>query len=468
MHDPLCGPAAVKAALRELPQVQKLLEQPAAAALIERLPREAVVGALRRAVEAARAELIQGADVATDCASLVARAAAALAAPGLVRVVNAAGIVLHTNLGRAPLAPEAVLAMADAAGYSNLEFSLESGLRGRRAPGVETLLCALTGAQAALAVNNCAAAMLLALAALAADGEVVVSRGELIEIGGGFRIPEVIRQGGARLVEVGTTNKTRLSDYSAAITPATRAILKVHPSNFRMAGFTAEADLASLAALARERGLKLVYDLGGGALAELRAADAPREPTVRESVAAGADLVAFSGDKLLGGPQAGLIVGREDSIAALRKHPLMRALRLDKISVAALEATLRLHRDPDLARRRIPALRMLAQDEAELQARAEKLRELLAPSAATEIVASAAYSGGGALPAIALPSRAVAVALPGVAPEELARRLRLGRPAVVGRIADGAFLLDVFTLEDEDLPVLAAAVLAAVVPEAST
>jgi L-seryl-tRNA(Ser) seleniumtransferase len=458
MLDTPLGSGRSAAFLRQIPQVQKLLEHPGAAALLERLPREAVVGALRRALEAARAELMQGADVASDSASLVARAAASLDAPGLVRVINAAGIVLHTNLGRAPLAPEAVAAMAEAAGYSNLEFSLETGLRGRRAPGVETLLCALTGAEAALAVNNGAAAMLLALSALATGGEVVVSRGELIEIGGGFRIPEVIQQGGARLIEVGSTNKTRLSDYAAAITPATRAILKVHPSNFRMVGFTAEADLGSLAALARERGLKLVYDLGGGALAEMRTGDALREPTVRESVAAGADLVAFSGDKLLGGPQAGLIVGREDSVAALRKHPLMRALRPDKISLAALEATLRLHRDPDLARRRIPALRMLAQDEAELQARAEKLRELLAPAPATEIIDSAAYSGGGALPAIALPSRAVVVALPGVAPEELARRLRLGHPAVVGRIADGAFMLDVFTLEDEDLPALAAAV----------
>jgi L-seryl-tRNA(Ser) seleniumtransferase len=347
--------------------------------------------------------------------------------------------------------------MAEAAGYCDLEFTLETGLRGRRAPGVDALLCALTGAEAAIAVNNCAAAMLLALSGLAAGGEVVVSRGELIEIGGGFRIPDVIQQGGARLVEVGTTNKTRLADYAAAITPATRAILKVHPSNYRMVGFTAEADLASLAALARERDLKLIYDLGGGALAELQPNAAAREPTVRDSIAAGADLVAFSGDKLLGGPQAGLIVGRAEPVAQLRRHPLFRALRLDKISLAALEATLRLHRDPALAQQRIPVLRMIAQREDELQARAERLRDLMA-AAGAEIVASSAYSGGGALPAIALPSRAVAVTMPGLSAEELARRLRLGEPAIVGRIEGGRVLLDLFALEDADFPVVAAAI----------
>lgn len=448
-------------ALQQLPQVQKLMEQPETTALLELLPRTAVVEALRRAVEAVRGELLAGVAAHTDPASIIARAAALLQTPeaaGLRRVINAAGIVLHTNLGRAPLAREAVAAMAEAAGYSNLEFTLETGLRGKRAPGVEALLCALTGAEAALVVNNCAAAMLLALSSLATGGEVVVSRGELIEIGGGFRIPDVIQHGGARLVEVGTTNKTRLADYSAAITPATRALLKVHPSNYRMVGFTAEADLASLAALARERGLPLIYDLGGGALAELRPGEAAREPNVHESVAAGADLVAFSGDKLIGGPQAGLIVGRENAVAPLRRHPLFRALRLDKISLAALEATLRLHRDPALARERIPTLRMIAQQEAALQARAERLADLIAPAARTEIVASSACSGGGALPAIALPSRAVAVVAPGLAAEDLARRLRLNRPAIVGRIEGGRVLLDVFTLEDSDLPIVAAAI----------
>lgn len=461
MRDTRGGLASGVRALRDLPQVQRLLERPETAELLSQTPRKIVVAALRQALDEARAVLSRGDAAVPDPGSIVGRAKTLLRASEaahLVRVVNATGVVLHTNLGRAPLASEAVAAMIEASGYANLEFTLETGERGPRAPGVEALLRALTGAEAALAVNNNAAAMLLILSGLAAGGEVLVSRGELIEIGGGFRIPDVIQQGGARLVEVGTTNKTRLEDYASAITPLTRAILKVHHSNFRIVGFTEEADLASLAKLASEKGLKLIHDLGGGALGDLRALGRMREPTVGESIAAGADAVAFSGDKLVGGPQAGLIVGREGTIVLLRRHPLIRAFRLDKISLAALEATLRLHQDFPRARRSLPALRMLAQNEAELESRAERLVRLIEPPAMAAVVPSAACVGGGALPGIDLPSRALVVSIPGLSAEALSRRLRLNRPAIVGRVGGDQLLLDMFTLDDDDLAVVAAAV----------
>ncbi len=454
---------------RGLPQVQRLLEMPEAGALLAMAPRSAVVAALRAVVAEQRAALLApGAQAALPSpGEILACAAAALRAgerPTLRRVINATGIVLHTNLGRAPLAPEAAAAVAEvAAGYSNLEFDLEAGERGSRTAGVEPLLRRITGAEAALAVNNNAAAVLLALSALAGvggegGGEVIVSRGELVEIGGGFRIPDVIRQGGARLIEVGTTNKTRLADYRDAITPATRVLLKVHQSNYRIVGFTAAVPLAELAALAQEWGLLLVEDQGSGTLADLGRLGRSREPTVREAVEAGADLVAFSGDKLLGGPQAGLLVGRRGAVDPLRKHPLLRALRLDKLTLAALEATLRLHLDADGAARRLPVLRMLAQDEAALQDRAERLAALLPPGAAPRIEPTTGYAGGGSLPDEGVPSRAVGLAAPGVTAAELALRLRAGRPAVVGRLRDGRLLLDVLAVADSELADLAEAV----------
>ncbi len=392
-------------------------------------------------------------------AALLADAAAALAAaPGLARVINATGIVLHTNLGRAPLAEAAMRAVAEAGGYCSLEYDLAAGARGSRLQGVAPLLCALTGAEAALAVNNNAAAMLLALTGLAGGGEVIVSRGELIEIGGGFRVPDVIRQGGARLVEVGTTNKTRLADYREAITPATRALLTVHPSNFRMVGFTASVPRAEIAALAHAHGLWAVEDLGSGALTDLRALGAPAEDTVPQAVAAGIDVVAFSADKLLGGPQAGLLVGREAAMAALRRHPLMRALRLDKLSLAALEATLRLHRDGAVAH--IPVLRLLAQGQAALRARAMQLAALLGEGA--RVVESAGEAGGGTLPARPVPSAAVVLDGPDAA--GLAARLRRQRPAVVARVAQGAVWLDMLAVEEAALPELAAVVRRARLP----
>jgi len=438
--------------LRNLPQVQRLLEMPITNSLSAEFGRAAVIDALRDTLEELRAQIGAGllAD-APDARSVVARCGEKLAVRrrrGLRRTINATGIVLHTNLGRAPLAPEAIAAVAEvAAGYCNLELDLATGRRGSRTQALESLLRELTGAEAAFAVNNGAAAILLALAALGGGGEVIVSRGELIEIGGGFRIPDVIRQGGARLVEVGATNKTRLTDYRTAIGTDTRVLLKVHQSNFRTIGFTAETTIAELAALARLHGLPVVADLGSGLL---HAGPGTAEPTLSDALSAGADLVTCSGDKLLGGPQAGLILGRKAAVDRLRDHPLLRAVRLDKMSLAALEATLMLHRDmPE----KVPVRQMLDQTEAVLQQRAERLRGMLGSGA---IELSDAFTGGGSLPEQRIASRAVALH-PSVGAEEAARLLRSGHPAVIGRIHEESLLLDMLTVSDGDLPELAAA-----------
>lgn len=447
---------------RGLPSLQLLLERDDVGAWLESSPREAVVGALRTALAEARDALRTGADADAPAPApdrLVASARTALdrrADAGLRRVVNATGIVLHTNLGRAPLADAARAALIEVAqGYTNLELDLETGRRGGRLAQIGTLLCAATGAEAAIAVNNNAAATLLAIAALADGGEVVVSRGELVEIGGGFRIPDVIRQGGGTLVEVGTTNKTRIADYRDAIGPATRVLLKVHQSNYRIVGFTDGVAPAALVGLARERGIAVVDDLGSGCLTVPRPV-ASGEPTVREAVASGADLVTFSGDKLLGGPQAGLIVGREAALAKVRRHPLLRAMRLDKLSAAALEATLALHADPARAMTEIPALRMLTQDPSAIASRAERLASRLEPVLGSRpaIVASEGRPGGGALPEAAIASRAVALALDSGVIESLRR----GRPSVVGRIHDGRLLLDLLTIADDEVDAVADAV----------
>ncbi len=471
MRDSALGETAaweerVAVQLRALPQVQRLLEHPEAIRLARASSRTTVAAAFRIVLDSVRAELRAGAVATPTIADLVDRADALIAAdrlPGLRRVINATGIIIHTNLGRAPLAADALAAAAAAQGYCNLEFDLETGDRGARGQAVTALLCQVTGANAALAVNNAAAAVLLGLSALAEGGEVIVSRGELVEIGGGFRIPDVIRQGGARLVEVGTTNKTRIEDYANAITPQTRILLKVHQSNYRIIGFTEETSLPALAQLARARDLILMHDLGGGALLNPQGVGRMQEPTVQDCLRAGADLVAFSGDKLMGGPQAGLLVGAEKAIAPLRRHPLMRALRLDKMSLAALEATLRLYRDPQTAYRRIPTLRMLDQTEADLQARARRLAHLLdgATDVGVEVVACHGYAGGGALPQQRLSSWAVAMSGRELAADVLAGRLRTGRPGVVGRVTGGRLLLDMLTVSDEEVIEVAAAVRAA-------
>jgi L-seryl-tRNA(Ser) seleniumtransferase len=420
------------------------------------------VTAARQAVDARRGELVQGApsaessngDAAVAERDLVVRAAAAsadaAARPSLRRVINATGVIVHTNLGRAPLARAAVEQALDAAeGYSNLEYDCEQR-RGSRQTHVEHLLRDLTGAEAALAVNNCAAAALLACAALAAGREVVVSRGQLVEIGGSFRVPEVIEQSGAHLREVGTTNRTRLADYERAVGPETGAIMRAHPSNFRTVGFVEETPIEDLAALGSRAGLPVIDDAGSGALAD-GIPEMADEPPVRRSVAAGCAVTCFSGDKLLGGPQAGLMVGTAEAIDRCRTHPLARAVRIDKLSLAALEATLRLYRDPETARREIPVLRMLTTPEEELVRRAERMRSRLAEAGVTAaVIRASGRAGGGALPLVALEGPVCAVEPPaGVGVDVLARRLRAGDPPIVARSREGRLLLDPRTLQGD-------------------
>lgn len=433
-----------------------MLEQDAAAPLAVSFGRQALTDAVRHILDELRQGIREGrVSSLPSAAALLKSAAEELAIrqrPHLRRVINATGIVLHTNLGRAPLAAEAIAAVADvAAHYANLELNLDTGARGSRTSGVETLLCELTGAEAALAVNNGAAAILLALAALGAGGEVIVSRGELVEIGGGFRIPDVIRQGGASLVEVGATNKTRASDYAVAMGERTRVLLKVHQSNFRIVGFAAETSIDELATLAAGSGARVVADVGSGLI---QSTPGIAEPTLREAIEAGADLVTCSGDKLLGGPQAGLILGSAAAMAPLRKHPLMRAFRLDKMTLAALEATLRLHRDTP---ERVPVRRMLLQHPAQIRDRAERLSILLGQGT---IIATEALTGGGALPEERIPSWGLALDSPRGA-NSLAKVLRSGRPAVVGRTHEGRLVLDLFTVADAEVLTLAERVEAA-------
>ncbi len=424
---------------RSLPSVDAALTQAGIAELLADHPRGQVVDAVRGAIEACR-------QTGGSAAGLVDEVVRRLR-PSLRRVINATGVILHTNLGRASLAPQAAAAVAAATGTSNLEWDADTGERGSRQDHVVEHLRALTGAESAAVANTNAGGMLLALVALASGKEVIVSRGQLVEIGGGFRVPEVLVASGCRLVEVGTTNKTRTDDYERAIGPDTAVILRVHPSNFRVVGFTEEAPLGELVALAHARGLVVIDDLGSGALT----ADPiyRGEPDVRSSVSAGVDVTCFSSDKLMGGPQGGLLVGTAEAISRCRRHPLMRALRPDKLTIAALEATLALHRDPALARTSIPTLAMLAADPDALRARADRL----AAAVSGEVVATTGRVGGGSLPLEELPSVAVALDAPDGA-DALAARLRACDPHVVARVADGQVLLDVLTLSDDDLALL--------------
>jgi L-seryl-tRNA(Ser) seleniumtransferase len=404
-------------------------------------PRSLAVSVARDAVEEARAAILRDGGAAPtfdELSATVAERVAGRSESTLREVVNATGIVLHTNLGRAPLAPAAAAAAARVAGgYSNLEYDLDDGRRGSRHAHVEGLLCDLTGCEAGFAVNNNAAAVLLALTAVAAGREVITSRGELIEIGGSFRIPEILAQSGASLVEVGTTNRTRIGDYTAAVGPATGAILRVHQSNFRTVGFTEQATLEELCALGRERGITVIDDLGSGAIEPLG-----DEPVLRHAIAAGTDLVCASADKLLGGPQAGIVVGTAAAVERCRNHPLARALRLDKMQIAALEATLRIHRDG--GGEAIPALAMLALGEAELGVRARRLAELAGPRA--RVVPSAGRAGGGTLPLAELPGPVCEIDPGAEGAERLAARFRAATPPIVARVSEGRLVLDPRTL----------------------
>jgi L-seryl-tRNA(Ser) seleniumtransferase len=435
--------------LRALPAVDRLAAQLDADAT----PAEATAAA-RAVLAARRDELLAG---ATDDADLLARARAHLR-PSLRRVLNGTGVIIHTNLGRAPLAEAAARATAEAArGYVNLELDLDTGRRGARDVHVAQQLVQLTGAQDAMVVNNGAAATLLAAAALGGPGRsIAVSRGQLVEIGGGFRVPEVIAQAGADLVEVGTTNRTRAADYRRALDDGADLILRVHPSNFRTVGFVEEVGIAELCAL----GAPVIDDLGSGVLAtgdRAVLAVLADEPPAHASVSAGAAVVCFSGDKLLGGPQAGLLVGTDEAIAACRRHPLARALRVGRLPLAALEATLALYRDPERARRDIPVLAMLTADVRTLRARAQRLAGAIEGS---EIVEAVARAGGGALPLLELPGPAVAVGPRGGA-QALAARLRSGDPPLVARIADGRVVVDPRTLADDELDGAVAALVTA-------
>ncbi len=443
---------------RNLPAVETLILVLQQRMDSDNLPRTLLADSAREEIDAAR-RIIGSGGSAPPVEDLIAgawRRVRALAAPSLRPVINATGVIIQTNLGRAPLSEAALRAMREVgAGYSNLEYDLEAGERGSRSAHLTALLCRLTGAEAALAVNNNAAAIVLALSALAAGREVVISRGQAVEIGGGFRIPDVLRQSGATLAEVGTTNRTYARDYAAAINERTALLMRVHTSNFRLTGFVHETPLVELAALARERGITTLDDLGSGTLLPTTPYGLAPEPTVQESIAAGADLVTFSGDKLLGGPQAGLIVGRAPLIAALRGHPLARALRVDKTTLAGLEATLLAYLR-GRATEEIPVWRMIAAVPEALRARADRLAAAIRPdegrTTADErcivtVIGCESAIGGGSLPGETLPS--YAVALSGAQPDALARALRYGTPPVVGRIVEDRLLLDVRTVLEE-------------------
>ncbi len=463
--------SSVQEKLRGLPAVHKLLAWPSAQEWSGIYGREAVVVAVQLALDEWRRAILAGEDVEVSDAAALVRVYAKLGeytTLRLRRVINATGTVLHTNLGRAPLADVALDAVVSVAkGYSNLEYDLAAGERGHRYTHVEALVCELTGAESALVVNNNAAAVFLFLSEFAKGKKVIVSRGELVEIGGSFRVSEVMRASGAELVEVGTTNKTHLRDYEQALAEGADLLLRVHTSNFRVVGFTHKPSLADLVALAKRYQVPFFEDLGSGSLLDLRKLGIGDEPIVRESLAAGVDVVSFSGDKLLGGAQAGFLCGQKALIDRLKKNQLARAVRVDKLTLAAIEATLRLYRDETLAKGQIPALRMLLAPAEELQGRAERLAcevaRVIDGKAQTRVLATFSKVGGGALPLVDLPSYAVGVTAASLSPDALHTALRRANPPVVARVADDEVVFDVRTLLAGDEVDLLAAVSSAFV-----
>jgi L-seryl-tRNA(Ser) seleniumtransferase len=445
---------------RRLPSVSSLIESDAIRPLLGRSPRAVVVGAVRAAIDAARRAPDDAPRGEQEWAAAVGRELDCAERPSLRPVLNATGVVLHTNLGRAPLADAALAAIHRVAGgYSNLEYDAERGERGSRYVHCVQLLRELTGAEDALVVNNCAASLVLALNTLADGRDAVISRGELVEIGGSFRIPDIMAKSGARLVEIGTTNRTHADDYRRALGPSCGAVVKVHRSNFALEGFVAEVSAEELAAIARERDVPLLHDLGSGLMTSLESLGLTGEPTARDAVRAGATLVTMSGDKLLGGPQAGLMLGHSRAIAAVRANPLVRSYRVDKLTLAALEATLTLYRDPPRALREIPVLAMLGAPLERVHQRASRLaRALEQVGASVSVVDSVASVGGGAFPTARIPSAAVAV---DGAVRRVEHELRAGDPPVVGRLADGRLLLDPRTVDPRDDEALAHAVVSA-------
>jgi len=447
--------------LRSLPSVDVVLRDSAVAELVHEFGRDLVVGWVRHTLGELREQ--RPGDV-SDVHSLVLERVRRKADEGrLLRlrpVINATGIVLHTNLGRAPLADAAVQAIVDASRNTNVEIDLDDGKRSHRGRQVEEFWRTLTGAEASFVVNNCAAATLLTLQSIAAGKEVVVSRGQLIEIGGSYRLPDVFRMSGAILREVGTTNRTRLADYESAISEDTAALLRVHPSNFRVVGFTESVGMSGLAELAHQRGLVAVDDVGSGALVDLTPFGLPDEPTVAESLRQGADLVLFSGDKLLGGPQCGVILGKTELIRRLKESPLARAIRVDKLTLAALQATLSIYARGK-AFEEIPVLRMLTRPAEEIKSDAELLGMRIASMVNAAVEPSESYTGGGSLPTQSLPSYVVALRSDSITADELAKRLRTGTPSIVARVERNAVLLDLRTVLNDQKPAILGAVEAA-------
>ena len=454
--------------MRALPKVDELFLLPSLQSLLKEHSRPLVVESIRRAVDRRRQEILTGAGTPENLPAerdhekwvgAVKEELAEILRPSLRPVINATGVVLHTNLGRAPLAPEALGHILETArGYSNLEFDLATGERGSRYEHVEGILCRLSGAESALVVNNNAGAVFLSLNTLAEGREVVVSRGQLVEIGGSFRIPDVMKKSGARLVEVGTTNRTHLRDYEQAINEKTALLLRVHTSNFRILGFTAEVPLRELAALGASKNLPVMDDLGSGCLIDLARFGLDPEPTVQEAVQAGADVVTFSGDKLLGGPQAGILVGKKHCLDPIKKNPLNRALRIDKLTLAGLESTLRFYLEGDEALNRLPAFRMLTGSLADLERRSKRFLKNLAKEIGAlcrlRLKDDSSQVGGGALPIQDLPTKVLALSSAKLSAGDLEKRLRDGKTPVVVRIQENEVLLDLRTVAKEEEKIL--------------
>ncbi|MBB3992761.1 L-seryl-tRNA(Ser) seleniumtransferase [Sulfitobacter undariae] len=452
--------------LKNLPQIQSLIDEPLISLIVTQYSHSETVDALRAIIGALRSSFLADGELSLPDFSSAAFAASVAARvefarrPSLRAVINATGVIIHTNLGRAPLAPSAIQAMQVTAELpSNLELNLDTGKRGSRHDHVERQICKLTGAQAAVVVNNCAAAVLLSLMATASGRSVIASRGELIEIGGSFRLPDVIAQSGSVLREVGATNRTRLSDYEAAIDETTAVLLKSHTSNFKIVGFTSSPKREELARLAAEKGVILIEDLGSGVLLDLSPYGLQDEPVVSDILKAGVDLVMFSGDKLLGGPQAGIIAGNREIIARLKSHPLMRAVRIDKLSLAALEATLRLYAAPFDPFAQIPVLAMLSEAVADVEGRAQRLVHALAEAqwVQVEVQPSIAHVGAGSVPEQGLPSFAVACHVDGYSAEQVTAKLRAYQTPIIGRIERGRVLFDMRTVRESELSIIVAA-----------
>ena len=455
--------------LQTLPGVDRVLELFKTVPFFDNLPKTVIVNSIRETLESRRksilaADLSVHEDSLSDdrIIELVKTAVKKAMALNLRNIVNATGVVVHTNLGRSLLPGEVIENIAFIAGhYSNLEYDLDVGKRGSRYSNIEDILCEITGAQAAMVVNNNAGAVLLCLDTISRDREVIISRGELVEIGGSFRVPDVMAKSGSILKEVGTTNRTHLKDYENAINENTALLLKVHRSNYSVIGFTAEVSLKEVVELGNHHGTLVMEDLGSGTFIDFSKYGLVKEPTVQESVGAGADVVAFSGDKLLGGPQAGIIVGKKHVLDQIKNNPLARALRIDKLTLAALEATVRLYRDEAIAVRRIPTLRMLTMDIKEIELRASKLMENLKKIDASRLrlnlIELSSKAGGGALPLLELPSKCLRIQIEGLSANTLEISMRKNSPPIIGRIDDDAFIIDPRTLQDNDLPIIESA-----------